>query len=95
MMNQVFILVGITDVINGSLQISPNPTTDLAIIDIPESFLHGSLSVLNISGKEVFLYEMIGGKTYELETSHLVSGIYVIQLMSDQGDRLTSKLLVN
>lgn len=74
------IVVGINDVDETDINIYPNPTSGQLFIDTGKSV--EKLSVINISGCEVFLMENLGAKT-QIDLSSLPSGLYFVRIYSD------------
>lgn len=75
------IVVGINDVDETeNINIYPNPTSGQLFIDTGKSV--EKLSVINISGCEVFLMENLGAKT-QIDLSSLPSGLYFVRIYSD------------
>jgi hypothetical protein len=67
--------------IRKDLNVYPNPTPDVALIDIPEPF-KGYIRVIDINGREVLTtYEVSDQRTYQVDLSSLPAGYYSVEFL--------------
>jgi Secretion system C-terminal sorting domain len=74
------------------LQIVPNPAKEFATVTWSGDESDVTLSIFDLSGKQVF-GTSVGGSSYQLNTSELSNGVYILKLTSASGTQ-TSKLVV-
>ena len=74
-------LVGVDDrrPAEGRLKIFPNPGPDKIVVETDEASLPGTLSVLDLSGREL-LHETVRRSPAKIDISTLPRGIYVVKL---------------
>ena len=75
------------------MKVYPNPT-------------HGPLNIISSASGEITLFNVLGQVVlpditvqqnipFSINTQHLSSGVYLVQLVSDSGKRITKKLVIN
>ena len=72
----------------------PNPTNSNFNIDIPESFVGGELSIIDLTGKIVIKERVTQSLTKRIDISNLNDGIYLIRMNNGSAhftDRLIKK----
>ncbi|MFD0989482.1 LamG-like jellyroll fold domain-containing protein [Mariniflexile jejuense] len=78
--------------IENDIKLYPNPVNDNLYIEV-KALTNVSVQVLDINGRQITEKKLVGSKNM-LDTSKLQSGIYLINIKSDQG-RITKKLVKN
>ena len=74
------------------LQIAPNPAKEFATVTWSSDESEVTLSIFDLSGKQVFATS-VSGSSYQLNTSELSNGVYILKLNSASGTQ-TSRLVV-
>ena len=80
------------DSIVTKLQIAPNPAKEFATVTWSSDESDVTLSIFDLSGKQVFATS-VGGSSYQLNTTELSNGVYIVKLTSTSGTQ-TSRLVV-
>lgn len=62
----------------------PNPTQDELQINLPNKYVNGTFTVINLEGKE-FLKTIIQNDQSRVDISHLKSGVYILKINSNNG----------
>ena len=62
------------------VSVYPNPTNSNVSIEIPESFVGGEISIINLTGKVVMKDRVTQSAVKRIEISNLNDGIYLIRL---------------
>ncbi|MFC7358583.1 PQQ-dependent sugar dehydrogenase [Jejudonia soesokkakensis] len=75
-----------------SISISPNPASDYVTISSSERILT-SIQVVDIRGS-IIMSENFSAPQRTIETTSLSQGIYMIQVLADDGSKVTKKLVV-
>lgn len=91
----VSICTGVDDeVINDKLSVYPNPVTDQSMVYF-SNILNEPFSVVvyDVSGRQVWREDGLSGKTYQLSSAMLNSGIYTLELLTKSA-RANTKLIV-
>jgi uncharacterized delta-60 repeat protein len=78
---------------NADLRVYPNPASDIVIVEWPEALEGGVLLLRDALGREVRIWPARGGKA-TLELEGWSEGVYIIELRSQDGKRLTQRLVV-
>ncbi|MBE2246528.1 MAG: T9SS type A sorting domain-containing protein [Candidatus Competibacteraceae bacterium] len=74
------------------ISIYPNPTSHiLNISQLPESF-NGEVFIYNTSGKLIFS-KKFSGTDFIIETGHLETGIYLIQILDINGEGISKRFI--
>jgi uncharacterized delta-60 repeat protein len=71
----------------------PNPANDFMTINLNDSFSNTKFNIVDINGKSVYS-AVINEKQTLINTSHIVSGIYFLELTTADGYRTTKKLVI-
>ncbi|MEY3834955.1 MAG: hypothetical protein RI989_383 [Bacteroidota bacterium] len=74
------------------VSIYPNPTTSNFSIEIPESFVGGELSIIDLTGKIVIKDRVTQSATKRIDVSNLSDGIYLIR-MNNGAVQYTDRLI--
>ena len=77
---------GIEETENNIFNVYPNPAIDLINVTFTENF-NGSVSILNVTGKEV-MTSTVNGAQHSLSTDGLSSGVYYVKV----NDGMTSQI---
>jgi len=78
-----------------SFNIYPNPAADHTLIKLDGAGQAATLNLLDMSGRIVFSHHLAPhSKEYQLNTSKLKSGIYLVNLIYESGQVVTTKLVV-
>jgi len=87
--------VGIQNVANQTLQISPNPANSFVTVGFPSGAELNRLEVLDLSGRVVAI-ETVNGKSNRLtiSTSTFTNGLYIVRAVDTKGSIVTSKITV-
>jgi Secretion system C-terminal sorting domain len=75
-----------------TLSISPNPASDVITISA-DDLMHGTVSILDIVGKEV-MTAFIESNKLEIDISKLQLGNYIVKLSDTKTGKITTKRLV-
>ena len=82
--------VGVKDVETRSFSIYPNPATNAFWIELNEQSI---VSVYSASGQKMFEKQHISGRT-EIDVSHLIPGLYLVDVITESNQRFTQRLIV-
>jgi hypothetical protein len=74
--------------IQDGIQLYPNPTDEYITIRMDREHSSASIKVINASGQTVLVKEMDRLSKTNLDISRLDPGVYLIQLRTDQVDRI-------
>lgn len=80
---------GLNDIQLANLNIYPNPATDLINISYPTSI--ENIEIFDLTGRKI-LSKTVSEKETQLNISHLNSGIYILNIKTDEG--LGSKRII-
>ncbi len=83
------VLTNVFDVQNIGLSIFPNPAKTAVTVEVP---LRGTLTVLDMSGREILSLNLSQGRT-TFNVSQLITGVYFLRFVSSEGS-CVSKLMV-
>lgn len=89
-MDNLIIDLGIEEVVTGSIDVYPNPTTGLVKI---QTLVNEQISVYDSSGKLIFS-EVVNADSFEIDLSDFDNGMYFITAVSEDGFR-TAKVIKN
>jgi hypothetical protein len=78
--------MGVEETENNIFNVYPNPASDLINVTFTENF-NGSVSILNVTGKEV-MTSTVNGAQHSLSTDGLSSGVYYVKV----NDGMTSQI---
>ena len=87
--------VGIQNVANQTLQISPNPANSYVTVGFPSGTELSRVEVLDLSGRVVAI-ETVNGKSNRLtiSTATFTNGLYIVRAVDTKGAIVTSKITV-
>lgn len=74
-----------TPVLSEGISFVPNPAADRTIIRTENELELRSVTVMDITGKEIKRYSSINNKSFTLEREDLDAGIYLISVSTDKG----------
>lgn len=83
------------EVLQNSLMVYPNPMSDYARLDLGNSSASYMVRITDLTGKEVRTYNQVNASVLAIEKGGLSSGIYLIQVISKEGNQGVVKLSVN
>jgi len=78
--------------VNTAINIFPNPSNGIATISYPNTFIGGTLKLLNTNG-EVVIQQQLSANNYQLQNRHLPSGLYYVQITNGKFTK-AQKLLI-
>ncbi len=79
------IAVGVDDLANDGITVSPNPSSDLFNVKSTNEFVRAHLSVYDILGVRVYEQKNINGNTVDFSLAGKAPGIYILRLESAKG----------
>lgn len=82
---------GIVNPNANSFSLSPNPARDFVIVE--HSFKNADIIIYSLLGEKVAMLNSVTGKS-RLSVAHLPKGLYLVKVISAQGEELTRKLIV-
>lgn len=87
--------LGIQNVVNQTLQISPNPANTTFTVGFPSGAELNRVEVLDLSGRVVAI-ETVNGKSNRLtiSTSSFTNGLYIVRAVDTKGAVVTTKVTV-
>lgn len=87
--------VGIQNVANQTLQISPNPANEFVTVGFPSGAELNRVEVLDLSGRVVAI-ETVNGKSNRLtiSTATFTNGLYIVRAVDTKGAVVTTKVTV-
>ena len=87
--------LGIQNVANQTLQISPNPANSFVTVGFPSGAELNRVEVLDLSGRVVAI-ETVNGKSNRLtiSTSTFTNGLYIVRAVDTKGAVVTTKVTV-
>ncbi|MGL5888457.1 MAG: T9SS type A sorting domain-containing protein, partial [Bacteroidia bacterium] len=79
-----------------SLQVVPNPAADQAqlVITAPQPVQNASVRIYDMNGREVAAVAGVNSTTVSLPVAELSSGVYFCQVISAEGNLLTTSKFV-
>lgn len=78
--------------LNVLMTVYPNPATDIAKVSLSENTSIKDLTVYTKEGRMIFSVD-VDNNTYDLDVSNFDKGIYIINLTTEKGEVLTSKVI--
>jgi hypothetical protein len=77
----------------GHINISPNPVSELLVVDLAAFTGQGRMQVMNARGEELFSIECTGGERVSVDVRSLVSGAYFVRIVGE-GVRVVKQIAV-
>jgi hypothetical protein len=84
---------GFSDEILAKVKVFPIPSKNLLTASLPESLTIQAIKFIDSRGRAVNIKYSILGHTAEIETKHLPSGVYYVQIETSEGN-ISRKLIV-
>lgn len=85
--------VDITEIKPLISRLYPNPFTDQLNLEMAQRSDIDRITALDLNGRQVELsHKRLGDMTYQIETSRLLTGVYLLKLTMKNGDPLTMKI---
>jgi len=81
----VDVVTGINQLTNGSVQVYPNPATE--IVSVKSNFTITNIEVMNFLGQTVYTQQGVDLKATKINVSNLQAGIYFVKVTTVQGVR--------
>ncbi|MCO5258846.1 MAG: GEVED domain-containing protein [Crocinitomicaceae bacterium] len=85
---------GIENVELSAITLSPNPTDDMVMINMGNTYNNVSIRVIDITGKEVISKAITNDDTVLLDVRNLTSGVYQVVITTETG-RVTKRMIKN
>jgi len=85
--------LGLTDQVDFSFTMYPNPTRDVLYIGNPSMNNIDKLIVYNTNGKVVMLKNVIDQQQIRIDLSELASGMYLIQINTQDDQNITRRII--
>ena len=76
-----------------NLKVSPNPFSSFTSVEIPKDFQKGSVSVKNAFGEILQNIPFEESQYYTIDGSLFPSGIYFIEILSEDKRRMIAKIV--
>ncbi len=86
-------VVSVDDLAVQELEVFPNPANESVNIELPLSAESYTVSLRDVTGREVFTQHNVQGETYAITVSDFIPGAYVLHLQTKE-NRYVAKLLV-
>jgi hypothetical protein len=77
--------VGIHDLGAGSIQVYPNPATE--IVNVKSDYTINAIEVMNFLGQTVYTRSGVDAKASKINVSNLQAGVYFVKVTTQQGVR--------
>ncbi|MCX6234803.1 MAG: T9SS type A sorting domain-containing protein, partial [Bacteroidetes bacterium] len=90
--NEVGVTTGIDELANGKINVYPVPATDYVNVEVSDNVRE--LRVINYVGQVVLERNVGQAKSFQLNTSTLSSGSYMIEFTSEDGNIITKRLVI-
>lgn len=81
----------VEDIRNGHLSLSPNPTGNFLTLDFNES-INADVKIIDLNGIVRFEGEITNSHKFEIDTSQLSSGAYIINI-TEKGSHFSSRFI--
>jgi hypothetical protein len=75
--------------------IFPNPADELLHIIALDSETLSRVKIYNIVGSLIYDSQLINSKTLDINVSTIRSGIYIVEMIPNQGDPISKKLKIS
>jgi hypothetical protein len=85
--------LGLGDQREITLRLFPNPASDLVYIESDQAIVR--IEILQVSGARMILNQDINAFSSGINVSALPSGLYLIQIVLESGERISRKLIIN
>ena len=72
-------------VIQGGLNVYPNPAKNMIQVKVDEGYTIESVHIYNVLGQKVFTQAVDKLSNTQLDLTHLASGIYNMQVLTNKG----------
>jgi len=79
------IFVGLEELSSGSIQIFPNPATE--VVQVRSEFTINAIEVMNFLGQAVYTQEGVDARSTKINVSNLQAGVYFVKVTTDKGVR--------
>ena len=88
------VLTGIEEVpLSAGFHLQPNPAKNYVTIITDGSAIDGKVQVMDMAGRQISCFNLVGS-AYQLNTSALPAGMYLIKLTGQEGETGVKKLVV-
>ena len=76
-----------------SISIYPNPFNDYATVSFNREQKHAIIKIMDVLGKEVKT-QSFSGKEFVVEKGEMIVGVYFIQMIDDENNLTTRKIII-
>jgi hypothetical protein len=83
---------GVQNILSATLRVSPNPTTETAIITLSQAAMNARVKLVDVRGRTVFQQENQAGSRFTIDLSNEAAGVYFIEI-ADAGKVLHAKVV--
>lgn len=77
--------VGTFEIAGNLLTIYPNPANDFATVSFDSEVMDATISVYDLSGKQLVRMNRLYGNNFRIETANLPKGIYLVKIETAEG----------
>ncbi|MDH7448373.1 T9SS-dependent M36 family metallopeptidase [Aquimarina sp. 2201CG14-23] len=92
--SQLQCLLSVEDFEEDIFRITPNPSRGNFVINVSRSFGESNVSIVDINGRVVLEEEMLLNSAYNINAENLRTGIYLLQIVTENGNKFTTKIAI-
>ncbi|MFD2563937.1 T9SS-dependent M36 family metallopeptidase [Aquimarina rubra] len=92
--SEVSCLLDVEDFEENIFRITPNPSRGNFVINVSKGFGESNLRIVDINGRIVFEQDILLNSSYSINAQNLGTGIYLLQILTKEGSRYTTKIAI-
>ncbi|SEL24766.1 Por secretion system C-terminal sorting domain-containing protein [Aquimarina amphilecti] len=92
--SEVSCLLNVEDFDESIFRITPNPSSGNFVINVSKGFGESNIRIVDINGRVVFEQDILLNSSYSINAQSLRTGIYILQIMTNEGNRFTTKIAI-
>ncbi|WP_378181344.1 T9SS-dependent M36 family metallopeptidase [Aquimarina sp. SS2-1] len=92
--SEVSCLLDVEDFEKNIFRITPNPSRGNFVINVSKGFGESNVRIIDMNGRVVFEQNILLNSAYGINAQRLRTGIYILQISTEEGNKYTTKIAI-
>ncbi|MBQ4805481.1 T9SS-dependent M36 family metallopeptidase [Aquimarina sp. MMG015] len=92
--SEISCFLSVEDFDENIFRITPNPSSGNFVINVSKGYGESNVRIFDIDGRVVFEQDILLNNSYSINAPNLGTGIYILQIVTGEGDRFATKIVI-